>query len=62
MKAFKIPVLLITLILLVLTCSNFEMAGGASEIGNSSNGIFSNSESEENGTDTMGTDYNQFNK
>jgi len=56
MKIIKILIQLIVLVFFISTCSNFEMSGGASEIGNSTNGIMANPDL----NDTMGTSIDPF--
>ena len=60
MNILKIVVLLIVMTIVGITCTNYEISGGALEIGNSTNGFILNSDSNTNGTDTMGTDFNNL--
>ncbi len=55
MKIIKIIVLLLLCLLFFLECSNINVSGGTSEVGNPTNGIIDLNESNEN--DTAGTPF-----
>ncbi len=57
MKILKIIMLLLLSLLLFLECSNIEISGGTSEVGNPTNGIMGFDEFNENENDTTGNPF-----